>query len=185
MCCASGPSRSRFASSRTRPSRRGSNSRSCPPSSNVIVNRFQAGFFGFRAAARRPSLASQSPPSVSSPSASVTRMWPLMPRWMASSGPGVCERPSPEVSHQIDLPCRFAAVSVRPTSACADLSRRVRPADVGVGVVDVADPAVQRRPLEGRPGALDLGKLGHPVSLSTPTGPCLSRVAPSLSGPRP
>ena len=63
-----------------------------------------------------------------------------------------------------------------------DLPRRVRPADVGVGVVDVGDPAVQRGPFEGRPSTLDLGKLGHPASLSTHTGSCLSRV--SVEGQR-
>ena len=55
-----------------------------------------------------------------------------------------------------------------PEQRLADLARLVGPADVGVVVVDLDDAAVQPRPLDGRSGGLDLGQLGHRVSLSTP-----------------
>src|SRR4029453_2869609 len=45
-----------------------------------------------------------------------------MPRWMPSIGPGVRDRPTPDVSHHIDLPRRKAPVSVRPRRA-ARISR--------------------------------------------------------------
>src|SRR6478609_1310080 len=42
---------------------------------------------------------------------------PDMPRWIPNVGPGTRERPTPEVSHHMLLPRRWAAVSRRPTTA--------------------------------------------------------------------
>ena len=101
ISAASGPSASMSGSSRTRPSRRLSNSRSVPPSAKVRVNRSHSGLsrrrleprpradvvaaLVRRAAGRRPGCA------------------PLMPRWMPSDGPGV--RPAGRRSRTTS-PCR-------------------------------------------------------------------------------
>jgi hypothetical protein len=106
---ASGPSAPISGLSRMRPSRRLSNSAIRPPSANSSVNRSHAALRGCA------SRSGGSPPSATQPSAEVTMMRPLMPRWMPRSGPG--EPSAPEVSHHMVLPRRCAAVSTRPVSA--------------------------------------------------------------------
>jgi hypothetical protein len=48
-----------------------------------------------------------------------------------------------------------------PDQGVPQLPRGVRPAHPAVRVVDVDDPAAQRRALDDRSGGLDLGQLGH------------------------
>jgi len=102
---ASGPSASMSGFSRTRPSRRLSNSARLPPSAKLRVKRSHSGLRG--CASRRRG----SPAPAARPSAAVTTIRPPMPRWMPRSGP-----PS-EVSHHIALPRRRAPVSSLPISA--------------------------------------------------------------------
>ncbi len=123
-------------SRRTRPSRRLSNSRSAPPSSKRSVNRSHSGLERACAAAgcrrsRRPRRPRRR--------GSVTRIRPLMPRWMPSTGRRRTSR-----TH-IDLPRRWAATQPSAQQGGADLAGRVRPADPGVGVVDVDDRAGRAR----------------------------------------
>ena len=114
----------RSGSSRTRRSRRLSNRARDPPSAKVRVERSQTGRRGpgaFRRLGGEPvaTLAGRADgPGDHHVAAHAEVDGP-------PSGQG-CGPATPEVSHQIDLPCRFATVSVRPTRA-----RRISPGACG------------------------------------------------------
>ena len=65
--------------------------------------------------------------------------------------------PVPEVSTQIVLPRRQAAVRLRPVSAAPQFPLGMRPRHVAVGVVDVHDLAVQGPVGDQAAGSLNFG----------------------------
>jgi len=87
---------------------------------------------------------------------------------MPRVGPGVRDRPTPDVSHHM----LFAAPVYRRQPAThergPDLARRVAAAHVAVRVVDVGDPAAQRVLLDDTAGGVDLRKFGHERSCYRP-----------------
>ena len=92
-----------------------------PPSANVIVNRSHGVVSGRSArsvAAAHPvaALGRRRRPSV-------IRIWPLIPRWRPSTGPGVRERPTPDVSHHMVLPRRKRTGERAPDQRLPDLAR--------------------------------------------------------------
>ena len=164
-----GPEHLESGSSRTRPSRRLSKSRSAPPSSKNSVNGPTPASIGRRPGdgptSRRPRPVRR-PAGHQDPAAH--------PEVDAErTGDGAARSRTTSTCRG-----RWATSSRRPSSASRTRGH-VRPADPVVGVVDLRDPPAECRTLDHGAGGLHLGQLGHLVD--SRVGPC-RRAEAALSG---